>query len=224
VTLTYSTVIQAVSGVVGLRKEDHPASDLIKGLAVNIETVQNGSEVDATKVTFKPADLKTATAVQAGVAEGKEKILAAQAENERVQAEHQRRIAMVGQFSEKGNTKVFFASGSVAINEKGKQDLQAIAKQAEEVPGYILRVVGHADTTGNAAANQRLSDQRASVVTAYLLKNCGVPKEKMGSSSGLGATSPVDDDDPSMGLAQSRRVTVFILVSKASEGMSTSPK
>jgi outer membrane protein OmpA-like peptidoglycan-associated protein len=216
VTLTDTTTIQAVSGRLGLQKDDRDASDLIKGLAVKIETVQNDNELDATKVTFSPADLKTAQAVQAGVAEARQNLIAAQTENER-------RLSQVGQFEEKGRTRVLFASGSVAITPAGKQALHEIASQAEAVPGSVLRVVGHADSTGNAGANQRLSDQRASAVTAYLLQNLKVPPEKMMSSTGLGASTPINDNDTSSGKAQNRRVTVFILVSKASQGHSSLP-
>ena len=56
ITLTDTTAIQAVVGVIGVRKEDHPATDLIAGLAVSVETVQNGSELDAASVTFMAGD------------------------------------------------------------------------------------------------------------------------------------------------------------------------
>jgi outer membrane protein OmpA-like peptidoglycan-associated protein len=217
VTLTDTTKIQASRGLVGVRKDDHPASDLIKGLAVTMQTVQNGDVVDATSVTFKPDDLKTARAVEAGTAEAKEKILAEKAEADKRQAENERRLSQVGQFDTKASTRVLFKSGSVAINDQGKQALQDIAKQAMSEPGYLVRVVGHADTTGNAAANQRLSDQRASAVTAYLLKDAKLPPNKMMSATGLGATVPVEDNASSASQAENRRVTVFVVVSKASQ-------
>jgi outer membrane protein OmpA-like peptidoglycan-associated protein len=213
INLTDTTKVQAIIGAVGARRQTHPASDLINGLAVNVDTVQNGDQVDATSVTFKPSDLKTAMAVQAGTAQAKQRAIAKQQENEQ-------RFSQVGQFSEKGHVRVYFASGSVAINAKSGQDLQAFARQAATIPGYVLRVVGHADSTGNAAANQRLSDQRASAVTAYLLQHCNVPPEKMMSAGGLGSYVPIDNNDSSEGKAQNRRVTVFALVSKAAESPS----
>jgi OmpA-OmpF porin, OOP family len=207
VTLTDATKIQAVVGALGIRREDHPPTDLIPGLAVNIDTITNGSEVDAATITFKPGDLKTAQAVQAGTAQAKANFRAQQAENEK-------RLSEVGQFVQKGSTRVFFATGSSTINAAGKQSLQAIAAQGLAMPNGLFRIVGHTDSTGNPQINQRLSDQRASAVTAYLLTNCGVPGNKIMSATGLGQDLPMDSDD--LGNAQNRRVAVMIMVSKAS--------
>ena len=225
IMLTPDTKVQAVVGLVGARREDHPPSDLIRGLQVEIDTVQAGDQIDAVKVTFKPGDLKTAMAIQAGIAQPKERIIAAQAENERRLSEHDRRFSEVGQFITKGQVRVLFATGSAAISSQGRDDLEAFASHAENTPGYLLRVVGHTDSTGSAAANQRLSDQRASAVTAYLLQHCKVPPIKMMSATGLGADVPIDENDTAGGKAQNRRVTVFLLVSKASQGLpaSTTP-
>jgi outer membrane protein OmpA-like peptidoglycan-associated protein len=216
VTLTESTKIQAITGLLGGQREDHPPSDLIRGLAVTVETVQNGSQVDAEKVTFKPSDLKTAQAIQAGMEQPRQRITAAQAENER-------RFSQVGQFTEKGRVRVFFDTGSAAINAKGRGDLKAFAQKASDTPGYALRVVGHADSTGNAALNQRLSNQRASAVTAYLVRDLKVPAERMLAPAALGAEVLNEDDMAAGDNAQARRVTVFLVVSKASEGASSLP-
>lgn len=216
VTLTPSTKIQAVSGLLGGQRQDHPPSDLIRGLAVTVETAQSGPQVDADKITFKPSDLKTAQAIQAGIEQPRQRLVAAQTENER-------RLSQVGQFSEKGRVRVFFDTGSAVINEKGKADLQAFAQQAAATPGSVLRVVGHTDSTGSAAVNQRLSNQRASAVTAYLVRRLNVPPEKILSPSGLGSDVTAEDDVASPSNAQSRRVTVSLLVSKASEGKSSIP-
>jgi outer membrane protein OmpA-like peptidoglycan-associated protein len=224
VTLTDSTKIVAIVGVVGARREDRPASDLINGLLVNIDTVQNGEELDAARVTFNPKDLRAARTVHAGTEEAKEKVRAVQAENERIQAENKRlaeenaeRLNKVGQFDTRGSVRVLFASGKTAISAKGKQDLQDIARQAMATPGGLIRVVGNADSTGNAALNQKLSDQRASNVTAYLISSAHVPHEKFVSSSGLGASMVHDMDNSEESKAQARRVTVYILVSKAAQ-------
>ena len=215
VTLTGATKVQAIVGLIGARREDHPASDLINGLAINVDTVQAGDETDAQTVTFKPDDLKTAQAVQAGVAEAKQHATDKQAENEQ-------RLSEVGQFVQKDMTRVYFATGKTTIGAEGEQALQAIASKAAAMPGALLRVVGHTDSTGNAAANQRLSDQRASAVTAYLLRQCHVPTDKMVSAGGLGDTTPIEDNDTSEGQAKNRRTTVFILVSKAAESRTSS--
>jgi outer membrane protein OmpA-like peptidoglycan-associated protein len=224
VMLTDSTKIVAIVGTLGAGRSDRPASDLIHGLLVNIDTVQNGAELDANRVTFNPKDLRAARIVQSGTEEAKEKVRTVQAENAKIQAENKRlaeenaeRLNKVGQFDTRGSVRVLFASGKTAISAKGKQDLQDIAKQAMATPGGLVRVVGNADSTGNAALNQKLSDQRASNVTAYLIASAHVPHEKFVSSSGLGASMVHDVDNSEESKAQARRVTVYILVSKAAQ-------
>jgi outer membrane protein OmpA-like peptidoglycan-associated protein len=216
-TLAPGAPVQQQVGVLGARREDHPTSDLIKGLTVTIDTSQSGGITYANKVTFNGNDLKTAKAINAGVEEGKQKIIAAQAENERQQADAKRRLSLVGQFSQKASTRVYFDTGSAKINAEGAQNLRSIADQASGIPGSLIRVVGFTDSSGSVAANTRLSNQRASAVTAYLLKNCNVAPEKIATAGGLGSYVPVDNEDAGGNSAKNRRVTVFVLVSKAAE-------
>jgi outer membrane protein OmpA-like peptidoglycan-associated protein len=224
ITLAPGASVQQQVGVAGLRREDHPASDLIKGLTVTLDTYQSGGHTYATKATFNGNDLKTARAFEAGTAEAKEKLLAEQAENQRLhaesarrQADAERRLALVGQFSQKASTRVYFATGSAKIDAEGAQALRAIANQASSINGSLIRVVGFTDSSGSVSANTKLSNQRASAVTAYLLKNCNVPPEKIATAGGLGSYVPVDNEDAGGNSAKNRRVTVFVLVSKASE-------
>ena len=217
-TLVAGAPVQQVIGVAGLRREDHPSSDLIKGLTVSLDTYHAADgQTYVSKATFKGDDLKTARAINAGVEEGKQKIIAAQAENERKQADNARRLSLVGQFSQKASTRVYFATGSAKIDAEGQQALRAIANQASGINGSLLRVVGFTDSSGSASANQRLSAQRASAVTAYLLNNLNVAPEKIATAGGLGSYVPVDNEDAGGNSAKNRRVTVFVLVSKASE-------
>jgi outer membrane protein OmpA-like peptidoglycan-associated protein len=223
-TLAPGAQVQQVVGVAGLRREDHPTSDLLKGLAVTVDTYQSAGQTYASKVTFNGNDLKTAKAISAGTEEAKQKIIAEQAENKRRlseaetrQADAERRLALVGQFSQKASTRVYFATGSAKIDAEGQQALRSIANQASTINGALLRVVGFTDSSGSVSANTKLSNQRASAVTAYLLKNLKVPPEKIATAGGLGSYVPVDNEDAGGNSAKNRRVTVFVLVSKASE-------
>jgi outer membrane protein OmpA-like peptidoglycan-associated protein len=212
--LLETTKIEAAVGLFGASRETHSRSSLINGLAVQIEYVDNQGELDATEIMFKPSDYKTAEAIQAGVAQGRQRIIERDQEN-------QRRFSQIGQFAEKGRIRVYFATGSAAISAKGADDLRAfVQQQAMPLPNYLLRVVGHTDSTGSAAVNQRLSDQRATAVTAFLLQSCNVPHTRIVGAAGLGSYVPVDENVSTEGKAQNRRVTVFLLVSKASEPMS----
>ena len=65
-TLAAGAQVQQVVGVAGLRREDHPATDLIKGLNVTVDTYQAGGQTYIGKATFNGNDLKTARAINAG--------------------------------------------------------------------------------------------------------------------------------------------------------------
>ena len=223
VTLTDTTSIQAVIGVLGARRGGSSGFGSHCGpRGQRPDTVQNGSELDAVKITFKPDDLKDRRmAAQAAMHPEQVQLQAARQKLIAAQAETERRLALVGQYDQKASTRVYFASGSTAINARGKNDLHAIAQQAAAIPGYSLRVVGHTDSTGSAALNQQLSNQRASVVTAYLLMDCIVPPEKFTAVAVVGSNLPLDSVD--LGGAMKRRVAVFVLVRKDSEGVSKLP-
>jgi outer membrane protein OmpA-like peptidoglycan-associated protein len=63
---------------------------------------------------------------------------------------------------------VTFATGSAAINPGFYDTLNAIAESLIKYPNSLIDVYGFTDTTGSAAFNQRLSEQRAQAVADYL--------------------------------------------------------
>lgn len=214
VHLTGSTKIRGTSGSLGVRGEDHPPSDLIRGLAVTVTTAHDGENVTATEIVFKNSDLKTAHQINAGLASTDTNV----AKNSAGIAENKERIDNVGLLVPAGRTKVFFAVGSTALTEKSKQDLNDIATQAKAIKGaYRLAVVGRADTTGNAAANEKLSAQRAVAVKQYLIKSAGISPANFIPTTALGDAPVAQDPDPPANAAEARRVTVTIAVSKSNQ-------
>lgn len=71
-----------------------------------------------------------------------------------------------------------------------------------------MKIEGHTDGQGEAAANQALSARRASAVLAALAAG-GVPKARM-QSTGLGESSPIADDTTAAGRARNRRVEIIV--------------
>jgi outer membrane protein OmpA-like peptidoglycan-associated protein len=198
VRMTDSTKVQSNVGVLGVRKQDRLPTELIAGLPIQATGTMQGQEFVADTISFNPGDLKTAQQIQAGL-HGTEQ-----------------RLASVGELAPVGHTKVFFATGSSKLSEQGKQDLRAIAAQAKTYKGYRLAVVGRADPTGNAAANQRLSEARAAAVTNYLLTSAGVLPGSLLPATAVGDSPVFQDPDPPRSNDEARRVTVWIAVSKAS--------
>lgn len=207
VALKDVTKVRGVSGVLGVRGEDYPTSVLIRGLPVEVATTPDGQAMAATEVTFKQGDLKTAKQISAGLVT-----------TDAAVAENSERIDNVGVLVPAGRTKVFFPVGSAALSEQSKQDLQAIATEAKAIKGaYRLAVVGRADPSGNAAANQRLSEARAAAVTEYLQQSAGISPANFIPTAALGSASVAQDPDVPKNAAEARRVTVTIAVSKSSQ-------
>ncbi len=84
----------------------------------------------------------------------------AQSEQAQQQAEHSeaQRYAAV----------VYFAVGSAALDSEAQRELRWFVEQMRPYPQARLLVQGFADTTGSEGTNQRLSNERAAAVTAYL--------------------------------------------------------
>ena len=110
---------------------------------------------------------------------------------------------------------------SSVLFDAGKADF----KQAEAAP-YLDRVAellrtktknkvaveGHTDNTGNGAANQKLSEQRAEVVLAALAQR-GVPADRL-AASGYSFNRPMASNATEPGKAVNRRVELVILDEK----------
>jgi outer membrane protein OmpA-like peptidoglycan-associated protein len=214
-----ATQVEQLEGALGLREQTQAATALINGLPVSVDVAQVGSELDATKIKFKASDLKTATMVQAGVAQEDANLQSQASKNAANEAALKNDVANINKFDTKGTATVLFAENSKVITPKGKADLQALAKQAANISNYMISVAGYTDSTGNAAINQRLSDERAAVVTNYLTEVANVPPFRILSPAALSQSHPVGDNESSSGRAENRRVVVNILVSKGLEGM-----
>jgi outer membrane protein OmpA-like peptidoglycan-associated protein len=61
-----------------------------------------------------------------------------------------------------------FDKGSATIKPAAFRTFSKIAHELAKYDHYILHVVGHADSDGSVADNQRLSDRRATAVADYL--------------------------------------------------------
>jgi outer membrane protein OmpA-like peptidoglycan-associated protein len=215
VTLTDETRVTSVGGTFGLQKDDMAVTDLINGLAVNVKGHEAGGGVEATEVTFKPSDLKRAKVVEAGTAQVKAHAQELQAQN----AELKQRMSEANQYVEKGSTTILFATGSATISAQGKQQLQAIAEKARGTKGYLIGVSGHADTTGDSLANQKLSERRADAVIRYLQRHANVQPYRILSTVAVGDIQQISNNDTPQGRAANRRVVVQVLTNKGLEGL-----
>ena len=102
-----------------------------------------------------------------------------------------------------------FDTGSARLRSESTATLQELKQALDQNGSLRLRVEGHTDNTGSAAANQRLSQQRAEAVVAWLAQN-GVAASRL-EAIGLGQAQPVADNSTEAGRQRNRRVDVVRL-------------
>ncbi len=78
----------------------------------------------------------------------------------------------------------------------------------------MVEIAGFADTTGNSAVNQALSQRRAEAVIQYLEESGNIPIHRILTPSGLGTSHEAADNKTSAGRKLNRRVEVKVLVNQ----------
>ena len=115
---------------------------------------------------------------------------------------------------------VLFAVNSSVLNAEAKQTIDEAAAWAKEekakgnAKGWLVQVVGFADTTGNTARNRALSERRANAVIQYLVLKHGLDLRRLVKPFGYGENNPVADNKTAAGRAKNRRVEIKVLQNK----------
>ncbi|RKH29546.1 DUF937 domain-containing protein [Corallococcus praedator] len=104
---------------------------------------------------------------------------------------------------------VEFKTGSATLTAKGKQRVTELGDVLKEKPDARVRIKGFTDSTGNADANQRLSQTRADSVSKALVGE-GVPANRI-EASGEGDAEPIAPNDTPEGRVQNRRIEVQVI-------------
>jgi OmpA-OmpF porin, OOP family len=132
--------------------------------------------------------------------------------------ETSKRFSELSEYDTKDQLDVRFASGSTTISPADQEALKKLAHNAVNLTGYIIQVKGFADSSGNAAMNQKLSMERAQNVIAFLLQNCNVPVRRIIAPGAMGEAAPVASNETAAGRAENRRVEVKVLLNKGLAG------
>jgi len=103
---------------------------------------------------------------------------------------------------------ILFAVDSATLTPTLIGDLQDVARSLNSYPNTTVQVVGHTDNTGDAAYNQRLSEQRAQSVASVLI-NGGVAPSRI-NIVGRGENNPIASNQTAEGRQQNRRVEIII--------------
>ena len=192
ITLSPSTKYKRTKGLTGVVHEKAEQTALMPGLPVTIDPVASGSGFDATEVSFKSEDFRTAQQVQAGL------------------APTTARMNDFGKYEALATAEVLFDSGSATINSAGKSSLDQFAAKAKETQDYQVVLQGFTDSTGNAEANQRLSMRRANAVASYLQQQAGLQPGCVRAGDGMGVAA----DAGSGSKCGARKVVVKLIVDK----------
>ena len=99
---------------------------------------------------------------------------------------------------------ITFDVGKAVIKPESMGEINRIVKLMNDDPSLRFEVQGHTDNTGNAANNQKLSEQRAQAIVAKLVET-GISADRL-SAVGKGQTSPLADNSTAEGRAKNRRV------------------
>jgi OOP family OmpA-OmpF porin len=105
--------------------------------------------------------------------------------------------------------QIVFESGSAILKPESDAALNQLKQYLDETPRVTkLRIEGHTDNVGQAAANETLSGQRALAIKAALVAK-GVAKERL-LAVGFGQSKPIADNTTEEGKAKNRRTEFHV--------------
>ncbi len=109
------------------------------------------------------------------------------------------------------NDKVRFPVNKAEISDEAKALIdEAVAPLVQANRGVYFEIEGHTDSTGEAAYNFTLGEERAMAVRDYIAKKDGIALSRLNVIS-YGEEKPVADNKTREDRAQNRRVVIRIL-------------
>jgi outer membrane protein OmpA-like peptidoglycan-associated protein len=115
---------------------------------------------------------------------------------------------------------VQFATGSAKLTPKAKAtiDEAAVWVKTQNTKGWVMAVIGYADTTGNSQRNIDLSERRANAVIYYIVSKYKMPLNRLVQPFGYGQLEPVAENTTKAGRSKNRRVEIRLMVNKGISG------
>jgi OOP family OmpA-OmpF porin len=104
---------------------------------------------------------------------------------------------------------VLFDFDKAVIKPEGKSKLDDLSSKTKGVNLEVVIAIGHADSVGSDAYNQRLSVRRAESVKAYLVSK-GLEANRV-YTEGKGEKQPIADNKTAEGRAKNRRVEIEVI-------------
>ena len=104
---------------------------------------------------------------------------------------------------------VLFDFDKSVIKPEGKSKLDDLSNKVRGINLEVVIAIGHADSIGSDAYNQKLSVRRAESVKAYLVSK-GIEPNRI-YTEGKGEKQPVADNKTREGRAKNRRVEIEVI-------------
>ena len=109
----------------------------------------------------------------------------------------------------------FFDFNKSVLKPEGKAKLDDLTSKVKDINLEVIIAVGHTDSVGSDAYNQKLSVRRSEAVKAYLVSK-GIEKNRV-YTEGKGEKQPVADNKTSEGRAKNRRVEIEVVGTRANK-------
>ena len=245
VNLTPSTSVKSNSKGVFRSGKHYEASYLLRGLRIEVEGRGNSAgEIMAEDIRFNETDLRSAQMLEVRMDPVEQQV---NSNTERISASEENQKRMAGQIAEntalaqqaqaaadRANNRINgldefeniktivvpFATGKATIGPQGRKIIDDAAAwvKTQNTKGWMVAVVGFADSTGNTAANKILSEKRSNAVIAYLVSKYNLPLTRLVQPFGAGADKPVATNETAEGRAANRRVEIRLLLNKGIAG------
>jgi len=109
----------------------------------------------------------------------------------------------------------FFDFNKAVLKPEGKAKLDDLTGKIKGINLEVIIAVGHTDSVGGDAYNQKLSVKRSEAVKAYLVSK-GIEKNRV-YTEGKGKKQPVADNKTNEGRAKNRRVEIEVVGTRANK-------
>ncbi|HWP55407.1 MAG TPA: OmpA family protein [Pyrinomonadaceae bacterium] len=116
---------------------------------------------------------------------------------------------------------VYFVTNSSTLGPKARAAVDEAAAWVKDQPdkkGWVVAVIGYADSTGNTARNRTLSEARANNVIYYLVTKHKMPMQRLVQPFGYGQLEPAAENTTAAGRAKNRRVEIRLMRNKGIAG------
>jgi OOP family OmpA-OmpF porin len=189
----------------------HPTAEQV---AANVQTLEAHNGQLASHSVQLAAQKEHIETNQQDIAGNKQRI----EQNIKDIEENSQRFTALSDYDVKGQATVKFNVGSSSISAADQEELNKLAQTATGVTGYIVEVMGYADSTGDAAMNTKLSEDRAKAVVTHLIQQGNIPIRHIVAPGAMGEYGAAAPNETKAGRAENRRVEVKILVNKGIAG------